>query len=74
MIRLIRNLLLKRPFGPFRVRTGDGREYTVPTTDHAAVDPRGVQVVVWYEEDGEYGQTSLSALHIAGVDQMMPLP
>lgn len=73
MIKLTRDLLLKRPFEPFRVRTSGGREYAVPTADHAAIDPRGVQVAIWYEAGGEYGQTSLSALHIAGVDQLMPL-
>jgi hypothetical protein len=37
MIPRIKELLHSTPFSPFKVRTSDGREDTVPTPDHAAV-------------------------------------
>jgi hypothetical protein len=44
------------------VRTSDGREYNVPTPDHAAVNPKGTFVVVFSDNDSH---TDVAGLHIA---------
>lgn len=42
----IRKHLDITPFVPFSVRTADGREYAVPTTDHIYLPPTGGRVVI----------------------------
>jgi hypothetical protein len=46
MIVDVRERLLAAPFVPFVIRTSDGREYSVPTADHAFITPRGNRVIV----------------------------
>ena len=46
MIADVRERLLAAPFVPFLIRTSDGREYLVPTADHAFITPRGNRVIV----------------------------
>jgi len=46
MIADVRERLLAAPFVPFLIRTSDGREYSVPTADHAFITPRGNRVIV----------------------------
>lgn len=64
MIPRIRELLHATPFSSFSIRTSDGREYVVPTSDHAAVNPKGTFVYVFGDDDST---TRLSALHVAAV-------
>ena len=64
MIRRIRELLHSTPFEPFTVRTSDGREYVVPTRDHAAVHPRGTYLVVFGDDESS---AKISGLHVAAV-------
>jgi hypothetical protein len=64
MIPRIRELLHSTPFIPFTIRTSDGREYTVPTADHAAINPRGSRVIVFADDDS---QAEVAALHVATV-------
>jgi len=45
----VRERLLAVPFVPFVVRTSDGREYPVPTRDHAHISPRGNRVVIFLD-------------------------
>jgi hypothetical protein len=52
------------PFSPFTVRTSDGREYTVPTPDHAAVNPKWTYVVVFSDHDTH---ANVAGLHVADV-------
>ena len=47
----IRQMLAARPFQPFVVHTADGREYRVPTPEHAQVSPRGGRVSIWADDD-----------------------
>ena len=47
----IRNLLHDQPFVPFTIHVADGREYRVPTADHAHVSPRGGRVTVFTDDD-----------------------
>jgi hypothetical protein len=46
MIADVRERLLAAPFVPFLIRTSDGREYSVPTADHAFITPRGNRLIV----------------------------
>ena len=45
MIVDVRERLLAAPFVPFVIRTSDGREYSVPTADHAFITPRGNRII-----------------------------
>ncbi len=60
----IRELLAARPFVPFVVHTANGREYRVPTPEHAAVSPRGGRVSIWGGDDTTH---ILPALLISGL-------
>jgi hypothetical protein len=64
MIPRIKELLHSSPFSPFTVRTSDGREYAVPTPDHAAVSPKGTYVVVFSDTDTH---ANVAGLHVAAV-------
>ena len=52
------------PFEAFSIRTGDGREYIVPTADHAAVHPNATRVFVFFDNGGT---VELAGLHVAAV-------
>ncbi len=47
MIADIREYLKAQPFIPFTIHVADGREYRVPTPDHAHVPPTGARVAVF---------------------------
>ena len=64
MIADVRDRLVAVPFIPFVIRTSDGREYSVPTADHAFVTPRGNRVVA---VDDEGTTAVLGPLHINSV-------
>jgi len=64
MIADVRRRLDRVPFVPFVIRTSDAREYSVPTTDHAFITPRGNRVVVVTDN----GATNvLGPLHINSI-------
>jgi hypothetical protein len=64
MIADVRERLLAAPFVPFLIRTSDGREYSVPTADHAFITPRGNRVIAVADS----GATAvLGPLHINSV-------
>ena len=52
------------PFEAFSIRTSDGREYIVPTADHAAVHPNATRVFVFFDNRGT---VELAGLHVAAV-------
>ena len=64
MIPRIRELLHAAPFQPFTIRISDGREYQVPTSDHAAVSPTGHRLVIFNDAGG---QADLAGLHVASI-------
>ena len=66
MIQKIKDLLKAAPFVPFKIRTSDGREFVIPTSDHAAVAPEKYAKVIIFD-DSEH-ETHLSALHIVSVE------
>jgi len=68
MITDVRERLLAASFVPFVIRTSDGREYSVPTADHAFITPRGNRVIVVADN----GATAvLGPIHINSViDQL----
>jgi len=70
MIPRIKELLHSMPFSPFTVRTSDGREYIVPTPDHAAVNPKGTYVVVFSDSDTH---ANVAGLHVAAVVEQSSL-
>jgi hypothetical protein len=61
----IRQRLSAVPFLPFAVHTADGREYNVPTPDHAHVYPSGSRVSIFTDDDHEY---ILPGLLISGLN------
>jgi hypothetical protein len=64
MIVDVRERVLAAPFVPFVICTSDGREYSVPTADHAFITPRGNRVIVVADN----GATAvLGPLHINSV-------
>jgi hypothetical protein len=66
MVEKIRQLLHMMPFVPFKIRTTDGREYVVPTADHAVVRPTGTRVIIFGDQDQDI---YLSGLHIVAVEE-----
>ena len=64
MIADIRRLLEQTPFVPFSVRTADGREYRVPTSDHIWLPPGGRRVAI---SDDQGMVAWLPALMISGL-------
>ena len=71
MIPRIKELLQTTPFSPFTVRTSDGREYPVPTRDHAAVNPKGTYVVLFSDDDSH---ADVAGLHVAAVVKQTSSP
>lgn len=51
MIADIRECLKAQPFIPFTIHVADGRDYRVPTPDHAHVYPSGGRVVIFTDID-----------------------
>jgi hypothetical protein len=64
MIPRIRELLHATPFVPCTIHTSEGREYIVPTADHAMVTPKGSRVVIFFDDER---QADVAALHVATV-------
>lgn len=60
----IRQRLQAQPFVPFTVHVADGREYRVPTPDHAHVLPSGGRVSIYTDDDREF---ILPALLLSGM-------
>ena len=60
----IRQRLQAQPFVPFTVHVADGREYRVPTPDHALVYPSGGRVSIYTDDDREF---ILPALLLSGL-------
>jgi hypothetical protein len=64
MIPRIKELLHSTPFSPFSVHTSDGREYTVPTPDHAAVHPKGSYFIVFGDDESS---SKIAGFHVAAI-------
>ena len=56
------------PFQPFLVKTSDGRQYRVKHPDYVAISPKGGRITVFADEETS---TTLSALHIGGVEPLL---
>ncbi len=70
MIQRIRELLRATPFVPFKIKTSDGGEYIIATSDHGAISPNNSRVLVFSDDDS---QITLSGLHIVAIDEGVPL-
>jgi hypothetical protein len=66
MIKQVQELLHAVPFGPFKIRTSDGREYLIRSGDHAFLSPSKGQVIVFHDDEAH---VTLSGLHIVAVEQ-----
>jgi hypothetical protein len=66
MIATIRELLRARPFVPFYVLTSGGNRYRVGSPDHADINPKGSQVVIWFDDESSI---TLAGLHIVGLEK-----
>jgi hypothetical protein len=64
MIADVGERLDKVPFEPFAIRSSDGREYPVPTRDHAHISPRGNRIVVFLDEGPAI---TLGPLHVNSI-------
>ena len=60
----IRERLKAQPFVPFSIHVADGREYRVPSPDHAHVHPNGKRVSVFTDDGREF---ILPALLLSGL-------
>ena len=61
----VRKLMNAEPFAPFFVKTSDGKQYRVKHPDYVAISPKGGRITLY---DDEETTTTLSALHIVGVE------
>ncbi len=66
MIEDIRQNLSARPFEPFIIITSSGHRYRIPSSEHAAVNPRGSRVVVWFDDGSG---VTVSGLHITAIER-----
>ena len=64
MLEQVRQFLAASPFQPFDLRTSDGCEYHVPTSDHVHIRPGEKQLYV-YLDDGR--DVAISTLRLAAV-------
>jgi hypothetical protein len=62
----IRQFLAAAPFEPFSIVTSSGRRYSVPSREHAGINPRGSRVVIWFDDGGS---VTVFALHIAAIEK-----
>ncbi len=69
MIASIRQFLEEGPFTPFFIITSNGNRYRVATADHASINPRGSQVVVWFDDESS---VIISGLHVAALEREAP--
>jgi hypothetical protein len=67
----LRRLLSARPFERFSVVTSSGKQYEVPSPDHAGVNPASSRIVIWFDDDSS---VTLSALHIAAIEKTPSKP
>ena len=68
MVGAIRQHLEAAPFEPFTIVTSSGRRYSVPSADHAGLNPRGTRVVVWFDDDAS---VTIAGLHMAAIEKGM---
>ncbi|HWB61771.1 MAG TPA: hypothetical protein VG733_19970 [Chthoniobacteraceae bacterium] len=60
----IRERLKAQPFVPFNIHVADGREYRIPTPDHAHVLPGNSRVAIYTDDSREI---ILPALLVSGL-------
>ena len=69
MIAEIRRLLELVPFRPFTIVTSSGKEYHIPSSDHAGFNPAKTRVLVWFDDDSHI---DIAALHIVAIERNAP--
>lgn len=68
MIGDIRQRLIAAPFEPFTIVTTSCRRYSVPSAEHAGVNPQATRVVVWFDDDAS---VTIAGLHVAALEKGM---
>jgi len=66
MIADRRQRLATRPFEPFLIITSSGQRYRIATSEHAAVNPRGNRLIIWFDDGSS---VDISGLHIAALEK-----
>jgi hypothetical protein len=56
------------PFEPFTIVTSSGQRYSVPSADHASLNPRGTRVVVWFDDDAS---VTIAGLDVTAIEKEM---
>ena len=69
MIAEVKHFLEAQPFEAFSVVTTSGKQYQVPSADHAGISPRAGRIVIWFDDDSS---VILAGLHIAAVEKSLP--
>ena len=69
MIAEIHCLLGLNPFRPFAIITSSGKQYEIPSSEHAGFNPAKTRALVWFDDDSHI---DLSALHITAIECKAP--
>jgi hypothetical protein len=69
VIANIRQFLDEGPFTPFWIVTSSGNRYRVATADHASINPRNSQVIIWFDDESS---VIVSGLHVAALEREGP--
>jgi len=67
----LRRWLSARPFERFSIVTSSGKQYEVPSPDHAGINPTNSRIVIWFDDDSS---VTPSALHIAAIEKTESKP
>ena len=66
MIADIRQRLATQPFEPFVIITSSGHRYRIATSEHAAFNPRGNRLIIWFDDGSS---VDISGLHIVALEK-----
>jgi hypothetical protein len=69
VIANIRQFLEAGPFSPFFIVTRSGNRYRVASADHASINPRGSQIVVWFDDESS---VIVAGLHVSALEKESP--
>ena len=66
MIADVKRLLEAQPFEAFSIVTTSGKQYDVPSPDHAGISPQAGRIIIWFDDDSS---VTLSGLHITAIEK-----
>ena len=59
------------PFEPITIVTSSGKQYAVPTRDHAGLNPKGNRMFIWLDDGSN---VTISILHIVAIEKGLQTP